>query len=332
MSDIYRELDHSDIGVLKDKEIGQTMIQNTVMETLKNNYGKTKYVIQLETKRKEKKMGIKKDDPKRIIRKKDTVKKSDKENINVEEKMTKSFEDMMTQFQHMVQLNQIIQMNQMNQIQIMNQLVELKGNVIETRQDLSFKLKELNQRIDEVATKRVSGGGRPKKDISESESNDVDEDYSYLFPLKIESGFSFYENRDIDDNYIKNLLKSKNPSAFVKMFDLLYRTKDKSKKDIYPIRVIKAKTFQYYNEEGNWVIDTNGTNIMKIVCANISLLFSKINNNYFEGEDMDMYDFVDNQNFIEELDDKKVRTQLLTSIRDMIVNHHMNYKPIKKED
>jgi hypothetical protein len=44
-----------------------------------------------------------------------------------------------------------------------------------------------------------------------------------------------------------------------------------------------------------------------------------------------MFDFVDNQTFIQELDDKKVRNQLLTSIRDIIVNHHMNWKPAKKD-
>jgi len=352
-TDIYKELEHNDLGILKDKDIGQTMIQNTVLETLKNNYSKTKYIIQLESKRasiKKKKeinitkkrnvAGRKKEDSSEMmhIDKIDKMMPIDKIDkmmpIDKIDKMNKTFEDMMVQFQHMVQLNQLIQMNQMNQIQIMNQLVELKGNVIETRQDLSFKLKELNQRIDDVSSKRTSnnnGSGNRSKKEKEEEVID-NEDYSHLLPLKIESAYSLYDHRTIDENYVKNLLRSKNPSAFVKMFDLLYRYKDKSKKDIYPIRVIKAKTFQYYDDEGNWILDTNGTNLIKIICANIGLLFSKINNNYFEGEDLDMFDFVDNQTFIQELDDKKVRNQLLTSIRDIIVNHHMNWKPVKKEE
>jgi hypothetical protein len=332
--DIYQELEHNDLGILKDKEMGQTMIQNTVMETLKNNFNKSKYVIQIGKKTKQ-------EINKKSIFQKETVPKKSKKNDNLlekttpqehpsYEKMTKTFEDMMGQFQHMVQLSQLIQMNQMNQIQIMNQLVELKGNVIETRQDLSFKLKEINQRIDDVSSKRTYNRKSDKKE--ESETVEEVQDYSHIIPLRIENIYSLYENRDIDENYVKNILKAKSPSGFVKMFDLLYRCKDKSKRDIYPVRVIKAKTFQYYNEDGEWILDTNGTNIIKIICANISLLFSKMNNDYFEGEDLDMFDFVDNQTFIQEIDDKKMRNQILTSIRDMIVNHHMNYKPIKKDN
>ncbi len=334
----YCEFEHNDLGLLKDKEVGQTMIQNTVMEALKYNQNKTKYVIapnkillpqeKVITKSKSKS----KSKQKQLA---NPVKKREKEEAGSIEKMTKTFEDMMLQFQHMVQLNQLIQMNQMNQMQIMNQLIELKGNVIDTRQDLSFKLKEINQRIDEVAAKKGgggSGGGGARSKKEKDQELPDNEDYSHLFPLKIENAYSLYDHRDIDENYVKNLLRSKNPSAFVKMFDLLYRCKDKSKKDIYPVRVIKAKTFQYYDEEGNWVLDTNGTNMMKFICGNIQLLFSKINNSYFEGEDLDMFDFVDNQTFIQELDDKKVRSQLLTTIRDMVVNHHMNRKPLEKEN
>ncbi len=335
--DIYQELEHNDLGLLKDKEIGQTMIQNTVMETIKHNFNKSKYVIQIG------KRGKQETVPKKSVFQKETVPKkskkveSDKNEVVTPkahlhyEKMTKTFEDMMLQFQNMVQLNQLIQMNQMNQIQIMNQLVELKGNVIETRQDLSFKLKELNQRIDDVSSKRTYTRKSDKKEEVGGVVEE-DQDYSHLIPLRIENVYSLYENRDIDEKYVKNVLKTKSPSGFMKMFELLYRCKDKSKRDIYPIRVIKAKTFQYYNEDGDWVLDTNGTNVIKIVCANISLLFSKINNDYFEGEDLDMFDFVDNQTFIQEIDDKKMRNQLLISIRDVIVNHHMNYKPIKKDN
>jgi hypothetical protein len=326
--DLYKELEHNDIGVLKDKEIGQTMIQNTVMETLENNFNRSKYVIQIG--RKSKQVIYKKGEE--SVTKREKSKKEDKDNKSDQAvvKMTKTFEDMMLQFQHMVQLNQLIQMNQMNQIQIMNQLVELKGNVVETRQDLSFKLKEINQRIDEVSSKRTYARKSDKKDVQESIEDE--EDYSHLIPLRIENVYSLYERRDIDENYVKNVLKSKSPSGFMKIFDLLYRCKDKSKRDIYPIRLIKAKTFQYYNEDGEWILDTNGVNIIKIICANISLLFSKINNDYFEGEDIDMFDFVDNQTFIQEVDDKKIKNQLLMSIRDVIVNHHMNYKPNKKEN
>lgn len=327
--DIYQEFEHNDLGLLKDKEIGQTMIQNTVLETIQNGYNKTKYVIQLQNKKANVGIGIRKkreNEGKEVKREK---KESEKKGSI--EKMTKSFEEMMAQFQHMVQLNQLIQMNQMNQIQIMNQLVELKGSVIETRQDLSFKLKEIHQRIDDLSSKRTSTSSR-KSEKKEKEEDEEEQDYSHLHPIRIENVLSLYEKRNIQENYVKNVLKSKSPSAFMKMFELLYGCKDKSKKDIYPIRVIKAKTFQYYNENGDWILDTNGTNLIKIICANIVLLFSKINNDYFEGEDIDMFDFVDNQNFIQELDDKKVKNQLLLSIRDAVVNHHMNYKPTKKID
>lgn len=264
-------------------------------------------------------------------------------------KMEKTFEQMMIQFQSMIQLNQAIQMSQMNHLQMMSQLIELKGSVIETRQDLSFKLKEINHRIDEVSSKRSSGTKRSTGAVAGAE-DEVDADYSHLHPLRVENVASLYVNRSIDDNYVRKLLKSKSQSAFMKIFDLLYKCEDKTKRDIYPIRVLKAKTFQYYNEEGNWIIDTNGVNIIKMVCANIALLLSKINNEAFENMDeeeeddddesvekredkIDMFDFVDYQTYIQELDDKKVRAQILIAIRDLVVNHQVNYKePAKIND
>jgi hypothetical protein len=266
-------------------------------------------------------------------------------------KMEKTFEQMMIQFQGMIQLNQAIQMSQMNHLQMMSQLIELKGSVIETRQDLSFKLKEINHRIDEVSSKRSSGTKRSTGAVAGAE-DEADADYSHLHPLRMENVASLYVNRNIDDNYVRKLLKSKSQSAFMKIFDILYRCEDKTKRDIYPIRVLKAKTFQYYNEEGNWIIDTNGVNIIKMVCANISLLLSKVNNEAFGEEEMsedeeedsddesgdesgekgksdakiNMFDFVDYQTYIQELDDKKVRAQILIAIRDLVVNHQANYK------
>ncbi len=307
---IYQEFEQNELGLLKDHEIQQTKNQNVLMETLKN-----KYVIQMKkpSQVKRAKSGKSGKSGNSVVAKGDGEKKM--------EKMEKTFEELLVQFQNMVQLNQIIQMNQMNQLQLMNQLIELKGSVVETRQDLSFKLKELNLRIDEIGTKRGSTTSRKSQEMTQEEH---DEDSTHLHMIKMENSDSIHENRDIDEEYVKNLLKSKNPSALVKMFDLLYRCKDKSKCDIYPIRVIKAKTYQYYNEVGEWVLDTNGTNMMKLICSNIALLFSKINNQYYELEEFNMYDFIDNQNFIQELDDKKVKTQLLTSIRDTVVNHHMN--------
>lgn len=305
---IYQEFEQNDLGLLKDQEIQQTKNQNVLMETLKN-----KYVIQMKS--------AKKKAPQVKSTKSVKSAKSVAKEGGSGKSMEKTFEELLVQFQNMVQLNQIIQMNQMNQLQIMNQLLELKGSVVETRQDLSFKLKELNLRIDEIGTKRGPYTSRKSQEPSPEE---YEEDSTHLHVIKMENSDSIYENRDINDEYVKSLLKSKNPSALVKIFDLLYRCKDKSKRDIYPIRVIKAKTYQYYNEEGVWVLDTNGTNMMKLICSNIALLFSKINNQFYEAEEFNMYDFIDNQNFIQELDDKKVKAQLLTSIRDIVVNHHLN--------
>lgn len=277
------------------------------------------------------------------------VKKEKKDEMieNKMDKMNKTFESMMVQFQNMVQLNQLIQMNQMNQMQIMNQLLELKSNVIESRQDLSYKLKEINNQIEdikneqttqnnkiiEISNKRATGSCRKPKDST----NDIKEelnDYSHLYPLYKENIFTLLQSRNVNMLLVKNILKSKNMSGFIKIFDMLYKSKNLQNNDIYPIRVIKAKTLQYYNENNIWLIDTNGTNIINIICSNIVLVLSKVNNDFFESGEFDSTLFVDNHNFIQELDDKKIRNQLLSSIKDLIINHNLNYKEVvhKKEN
>lgn len=340
-TDLYNESEKNDndpigeTGIFKDKEITQSFIQ--LSKTVDQNHNH-KYVIKLKKNKAE--IPIK--------TKAKTTKKINKDEI-VEGKidqMNKTFESMMVQFQHMVQLNQLIQMNQMNQMQIMNQLIELKSNVIETRQDLSYKLKEINGQIDqmkdvqesqnnkiiEISNKRGSGPGRKQKDISNEMKEDIT-NYSHLYPLYKENIFTLLQSRNINMLLVKNILKSKNMSGFIKIFDMIYKSKNIQNTDIYPIRVIKAKTLQYYNEDGNWLIDTNGTNIMNIICSNINLVLSKVNNDFFENGEFDSTLFVDNHNFIDELDNKTIKNQLFSSIKDLIINHTLNYKEVthKKE-
>ncbi len=339
--ELYNDYEKNECGTFKDKEICQSFIQNVMNETGQNH----KYVIKLKKNKID--VPVK---TKSILNSSNTSKskKGNKDDIveNKIDQMNKTFESMMTQFQHMVQLNQLIQMNQMNQMQIMNQLLELKSNVIETRQDLSYKLKEINGQINnikdvqesqnnkiiELSNKRVGGGsGRKPKDSTNDTKEDLS-DYSHLCPLYKENIFSLLDRDNIDVRLVKNILKSKNMSGFIKIFDMLYKSKNLQNTDIYPIRVIKAKTLQYYNEHNNWLIDTNGTNMMNIICSNITLLLIKVNNDYFENGEFDETLFMDNHNFIQELDDKKVRNQLLSSIKDLIINHTLNYKENNKKD
>ncbi len=335
--DLYNDYEKDVHGNFKDKEITQSFIQNVMSETAVQNH---KYVIKLKRNKNE--------TPKVKTNIKKEVKGKKEEIVEKKiDQMNKTFESMMVQFQHMVQMNQLIQMNQMNQMQIMNQLLELKSNVIETRQDLSYKLKEINGQIDnikntqseqgakinELNNKRVSNAGRKPKEMN-NESVEDNADYSHLYPLYKENIFTLLQTRNVDMRLVKNILKSKNMSGFIKIFDMLYKSKNTQNIDIYPIRVIKSKTLQYYNEEHNWLIDTNGTNIMNIVCSNIVLILSKVNNDFFESGEFDSTLFIDNHNFIQELDDKKIKNQLFSSIKDLIINHTLNYKEIniKKEN
>ena len=343
--ELYNDYEKNENGTFKDKEISQSFIQNIMSEaTFLDNSGSStknhKYVIKL-----------KKNKIETPLKQKtcNHVKKEKKDEMieNKMDKMNKTFESMMVQFQNMVQLNQLIQMNQMNQMQIMNQLLELKSNVIESRQDLSYKLKEINNQIEdikneqttqnnkiiEISNKRATGSCRKPKDST----NDIKEelnDYSHLYPLYKENIFTLLQSRNVNMLLVKNILKSKNMSGFIKIFDMLYKSKNLQNNDIYPIRVIKAKTLQYYNENNIWLIDTNGTNIINIICSNIVLVLSKVNNDFFESGEFDSTLFVDNHNFIQELDDKKIRNQLLSSIKDLIINHNLNYKEVvhKKEN
>ncbi len=312
MSELYNDFTKNEIGVLGNNELSNDFIQKTILE----NQGKTNYVIKFH--KKEEKKSIKKP----LFVEKNNTKKNTKKKEEFEDVMKEKFESMMSQFQNMVQLSQLIQMNQMNQIQIMNQLLELKTSVIDTRQDLGYRLKEINTRIDEISSKRNNGGS--KKAIKEEVQED-ENDIIHLTPLKKETLESLYEIKDIDENFIKNVLKGKSISGYMKIFDLLYKSSETSKKDIYPIRIIKARTYQFLNENRKWEIDTNGTVILSILVNNINLLFSKINNDNYRDEEYDINEFIDNQTYIEDLNDKKIKTQLLNSIKDAIVNHSLNH-------
>ncbi len=344
---LYEGYEETERGTLKDRELLNDSVQKAIMSEAKVG---TKYTI---------KMNFRKKAPVSVTKKTaEKAEKITKEKITKEEgkmrlpsalpmeeprrleKVSKSFEEMLTRFEQMVQMNQMIQMNQMTQMQMMSHLMELKASVTETRQDLGFKLKELNQKVDTIATTATMasapiqrGPGRPSSKKSPQQLADSiaatlgevddEEDYSHLTPLHKESGQTIMQLREVDDDYIKSLIKAKTTTSFIKVFDYLYKSKEKTKRDIYPIRMIKAKTFQYFNREGHWILDTNGTNLIDIICSNIEMLMTKINNQFFEEEEFDVNDFVDNQSFIGMLDDKKVRSMILNHIRDGVINHNL---------
>lgn len=325
---LYDGYEETETGTLKDRELLNDSVQKAIMGEAKVG---TKYTIKMNFRKKAPVSGSKKSEKSEKSEKSDGVKMK---------MVSKSFEDMLSRFEQMVQMNQMIQMNQMTQMQMMSHLLELKASVTETRQDLGFKLKELNQKVDTIATTTIPAGaaaahhrgpGRPVSKKSPQQladsivaalgDEDEEEDYSHLTALHKESGQTIMKLREVDDDYIKSLIKAKTTTSFIKVFDYLYKSKEKTKRDLYPIRMIKAKTFQYFNREGHWILDTNGTNLIDIICSNIEMLLTKINNQFFEEEEFDVNDFVDNQSFIGMLDDKKVRNMILNHIRDGVINH-----------
>lgn len=343
-STLYDGFERTEHGTLKDPELVNDSVQKMILSEAKPG---AKYTIKMNFRKKPLGGVSKKKEEKEAAATKATTKgaKEQKEKKLTEERVTKSFEEMMARFEQMVQMNQMIQMNQMTQLQMMSHLMELKASVVETRQDLGYKLKELDLKVDSVAATASAamtvvssssaprGPGRPKKQPLTQAQQLIDsisaaigepdevEDLSHLTPLHKENGHTIMKLREIDEDYVKSLIKAKTMTSFVKAFDYLYKSSDKSHKDVYPIRMIKAKTFQYLNREGQWILDTNGTTLLDIICSNIEMLMAKINNQFFEEEEFDVNDFVDNQAFIGSLDDKKVRAHLLNHIRDGVLNH-----------
>ncbi len=343
---IYEGFEKKENGTLMDSELVNDSVQKMILNEAKAG---TKYTIQMNFKKKPVVPKVPAKEPKANK----VTQGKGKGMGEVALKATKTFEEMMTRFEQMVQMNQMIQMNQMSQMQMMSQLLELKANVVETRQDLGHKLKELDHKVDMISTSAAaaaasaasavsvasaassrhssSGGGVKKspKQLAESiaavigEMDDAEEEIAHLARMHKENGETIMKLRDIDEEYIKALIKAKTTTSFVKTFDYLYKSKDQSKRDLYPIRVIKAKTFQYLNQEGKWILDTNGTKMMDIICCNIEMLMTRINNQYFEEEEFDVNDFMDNQSFIGLLDESKVRTHILNHIRDGVLNHTM---------
>ncbi len=347
MSDdsIYEGFEKKENGTLRDPELVNDSVQKVILSEAKVG---TKYTIQMGFRKKPVVPKVAKA-PKEPKEPKEPKAKAKSSSIPT---ATKTFEEMMARFEQMVQMNQMIQMNQMTQMQMMSQLLELKANVVETRQDLGHKLKELDHKVDMISTSAAAaaaaasaaasassrhtttssssaGVKKSPKQLVDSiaavigEMEEAEEEIAHLTRLHKESGQSIMQLREIDDEYIKALIKAKTTTSFVKAFDYLYRSKDQTKRDVYPIRVIKAKTFQYLNREGKWILDTNGTKMMEIICSNIEMLLTKINNQFFEEEEFDVNDFVDNQAFIGLLDESKIKTQILNHIRDGVLNHTM---------
>lgn len=316
----YSGEERTDVATFRSKEAGKSFVQDTILQAMKDPAMKKtttrKYVIR----------GL-------GSTKSGNIKKASKKEREEEERSEEGGGGTLNALL-VTQLQLSNTQTQIGQSQLLSQLMDLKNSLMDTKAELNAKLREINGKIAELDLKtstrsRSSGAGTSAGKTSPSTEEDEDTpivDYSHLVPLKRETVSSLYSIRRIDEGYIRNILKGKNQSSFMKVFQIIYNSQKHHEgdfEDIYPIRVLKGRTFQYY-VDGKWLHDTGGSVVIDIIVHNIKLLFTKVNSDYYASGDYDMSDFIDNQGYLETFDEKRFKTQMLSMIKDAITNHKTN--------
>ena len=116
---------------------------------------------------------------------------------------------------------------------------------------------------------------------------------------------------DIDKKEIFKVLKYNDYRALIYIFKLYYKS-NKNSKYLYPIKIISARSFEYYFN-GKWNKDLYGNHIINVICGNIQNLFLKYNS--LDDTDNISYDnFILNQSFIQKLSDEKYKKDILKHI------------------
>lgn len=327
----YKSEVKTDVDTFHSKEAGRSFVQDTVLQTIKE-VGPLK----------KRGVGGGGGTRKYVIRGKSSVKGAVKkggggggESSEVDALAQRATVDVNTLLVTQLQISNT--QTQMGQSQLMGQLMDLKNSLLETKTELNAKLREINSKMSELDLKTSRRGGT-RGSVSSTEEKlgsgsggeavEAEEgpDYSHLVSLKRESVGSLYTLRAIDENYIKNILKGKNPSSFMKVFDMIYNSQKYHEgdfEDIYPVRVLKGRTIQYY-VDGKWLHDTGGSVVIDIIVHNIKLLFTKVNSDNYASGEYDMSDFIDNQAFLETFDEKRFKSHMLSMIKDAITNHKTN--------
>ena len=118
---------------------------------------------------------------------------------------------------------------------------------------------------------------------------------------------------NIDPDFIKECLSACSLEADIKLFKKMYI--DDVDKTQYPIRHMKKK-YQYWLDDKMNDDDSSGTYIKNTVIKNIEQCYLSVN--IYIDNDMDIDDFIKNQEYISKLSEQKYKDQFLKKIVGII--------------
>ncbi len=131
------------------------------------------------------------------------------------------------------------------------------------------------------------------------------------------------ERLEIDEDIVLKALVYKNYQSVITIMRHYYRS-GKGNKMFYPIRMRSKRNFEYFFNN-QWLSDSYGHYITKVICTNIQNLFLKYNN--FSNKRIKDEDFYLNQQFILKLSEDKYKKEIFKHIVDEIMTTTFMYAP-----
>jgi hypothetical protein len=157
---------------------------------------------------------------------------------------------------------------------------------------ISNMLKEQQKIINDTIEKKLSLS-KLQSTIWEKSQNSGNEE---MFDLS-----------EMDEDVLK-ALSYRDYRSVIYILKNIYKNKTNSEY-VYPIKIISKRCFEYYNNM-KWNKDLDGHDIINILFTNIGNLFTKYNNI----NEIDMDEFISNQDFICKLWDEKIRKSIFKNI------------------
>jgi hypothetical protein len=131
------------------------------------------------------------------------------------------------------------------------------------------------------------------------------------------------ERLEIDEDIVLKALVYKNYQSVIYIMRHYYRS-GKGNKMFYPIRMRSKRNFEYFFNN-QWLSDSYGHYISKVICTNIQNLFLKYNN--YSNKKIKDEDFYLNQQFILKLSEDKYKKEIFKHIVDEIMTTTFMYAP-----
>ncbi len=131
------------------------------------------------------------------------------------------------------------------------------------------------------------------------------------------------ERLDIDEDVVLKALVYKNYQSIIYIMRHYYRT-TRGNKVFYPIRVKSKRNFEYYLNN-QWLSDSYGHYITKVICNNIQNLFLRYND--FSNKKIKEEDLYLNQQFILKLSEDKYKKEIFKHIVDELMTSSSMFVP-----